>query len=1695
LLRTFRQTNAKGIGLEVLIHQQVERQAALHPDALALAFEDESLSYGELNLRANQLAHQLIELGARPDARVALWMERGIDLVVCILATLKAGAAYVPLDPAYPADRLAYMLDDCAPVVVLTQANQLCKMPPTAARVMAIDTGFGMVRNQPVTNPNPAALGLTEQHLAYVIYTSGSTGVPKGVMVPHAGLRNLLNVQVDLFDVRPDSRILQFASPSFDASVLEISMALCHGARLCLAPRKALLPGDPLVRTLLRHGITHLTLPPSALAVLGKDVHFPTVKTLVVAGEVCSPAVARRWAPLHRLVNIYGPTETTVFVTAEVCQAEYSGPTPIGRPIRNVPIYILDGDLRPVAPGARGELFVGGVCVSRGYHNKPELTSQRFVNDPFSPDREARMYKTGDIGRWRPDGSIEYIGRSDFQVKLRGFRIELGEIEARLVACPGVREAVVVCREDAVDDKRLVAYITATEDAEHLSLEPLRARLGRFLPEHMLPAALVRLVRFPLTPNGKIDRASLPVPRIGAFQTASFVAPEGALETGLAEIWQELFQVQTVGRQDNFFALGGHSLLATQLASRVHARMDINLPLRTVFELPELRALAGWLGNKRSSTGGAERKPTRLRRVPRDGPLPCSFSQRRMWLVQQLNPQTTAYNIAFAFRLRGPLNAPGLGQAIDIVAQHYEAFRTRFEDVDGEPMQVIDRHRPVELVLSDLAGLPGGRREDEARRLSSEFTVLPFDLSKAGLHRPMLVRLTESEHVLVWAMHHAICDLWSGGLLLRDVKQVYGALVAGCTPELAPLLFEYADFAAWQRGRNGAAGQLRQLDYWRNKLHNLAPLSLPTDLPRRGPLSGRGGTVHAELSPARVESLKRFSTGHGTTPFMTLLACFQLMLARRSGQYDLAVGVPIANRHRVESEHLVGTLVNTLVMRNDVSGNPSFVELLARVQETALQAFANQDTPFEQLVEHFAAVRDKLHSPLVQVMFNMVNAPFSVANFADLEIEYFAFDQRAAQFDLSLSVDADVFSQVQLVYSTDLFVHATAERMLASFMSLLDQVLHEPQRRVADYSLLASEEQVALRRWNNTTQAIQRELRVDQLIAKSALRNPSCMALQDDRRALTYAELDAQTNHLARELRRRGVHRGARVGLCLERSVAMVVAQLAILKAGAAYVPLDPAYPTERLSYMAQDARLDLIVTESTASASLTVPDWSHDKLLLLDARASDFLVQTSTSLATDTALDARPEDPAYVIYTSGSSGKPKGVVVPHRGLVNFLNSMAHRPGLQASDRMLAVTTLSFDIAVLELLLPLCVGAQVFVASHDEAHDGNALQAKLEACRASVMQATPATWQMLIDAGWQGSPRFKAMIGGEALPPELARQLLMRAGELWNLYGPTETTVWSTCWHVHHPEQGIAIGTPIANTQVHVLDEHRQPCPIGVPGEICIAGDGVALGYFDRPDLSTERFVANAFGTAPAAMLYRTGDRGRWRHDGQLEHLGRSDSQVKLRGHRVELSEIEANLSEHEQVARCIVIVREDQPGDARLVAYIAPQGGMPEVGELRQRLRRKLPEYMVPQHYVLLDAMPLLPNGKIDRSALPKPTAAAVVHDASFWVPRTDAEVALAQIWERLLGIGRVSTTDNFFDLGGHSLLAMRAVSEIHKSLGVRIGARRLVFESLGQLAAGLGGPNDSVRPAAPAKPGTVKYLVGGLQRMLLSRGAREIN
>ena len=1632
------------------VHIRVARQARRTPEAVALVCRGEHLSYQELELRAQGLAASLRTLGVGPEVMVGICLERSPELLVAMLAVLKAGGALVPMDAGLPPQRLAFILQDTQAPVLITHTSLLSRLelPCEAMRPSVCCVDRDVMLMGPAPEPE-AALHAPPEQLAAVIYTSGSTGQPKGVLLEHRGWSNHALWMQQLLGVNTSDRFVQITSISFDASLVELFLPLQAGATLVLAGPDEHRDMAALARLLRDDAITVLQMVPSALRALLAEPGFAagSLRRLICGGEALDVTLAnalQQRLPATRIGNFYGPTEAAIDTTQ--CEwpvaAGASRTVPIGRPVPQARCYVLDSHLQPVPVGTAGELYIGGAGLARGYLGREEQTAARFIANPFVAGE--RLYRSGDLVRYRADGCIEYCGRADSQIKLNGYRIELGEIEAALASLPGVLECAVLAREDEPGRRRLVAYVCGTSTLAEAA--ELKRGLAMSLPGYMVPTLIVRMPRLPTLTNGKLDRAALPAPMQIASETP-LVEPRNATEQAIWAIWHEVLGAKRFGVQDNFFDLGGHSLLASQVLARLRARLGVEMALRDLFSYPTLAQLAEHVARADKAT---DRQLESIGpRKDRDS-APLSYSQQGMWLVQQLNPLTTAYNMTLALRLQGALDAALLESALRSVVQRHEAFRTRFEAPEGVPLQRVAESAPFAMVQHDLDVLDAPAREVQAQRIRDALVAQPFDLAQPGLYRICLLRMSAQEHVLIWVIHHSIGDQWSNGILQREVAYVYTQLLQGRTGALPRLPLSYADFAAWQRDEALELEQAPALDYWRTRLEGLAPLALPHDFTARGLPSGRGSSVAGHLPPAAFEALQRLSAEHGATTFMALLACFKLLLSRLCGQTDIAVGSPVANRTRLEFEPLVGTMVNTLVLRTELAAARNFIELLVRVRDTALAAFTHQGLPFERLVEELGSSRTQARSPLVQVLFNVISSARDSGEWVGLRVSPLAFTATAAQFDLGMTVEPSPSGEVRLSYSTDVFSPVTVARLLESYLTLVQAVLADPARPLDEIATLGETQSAALAGWNDTALSLPAPARLDLLLDTSLAKHGERVALRDDSRQLSYSELRSRSHRLARHLRTHGIARGARVGLCVERSPEMVVAQLAILQAGAAYVPLDPAYPTQRLESMVQHAQLACVITESALDHVL---DWPPQRRVLLDHDAATIASCSDASLPPDDTLDARSEDPAYVIYTSGSTGRPKGVTVSHAAVVNFLTSMIRQPGLESTDVLVAVTTLSFDISVLELLAPLCVGAQVVLARREQAVDGQALRHLVEHSGATLLQATPSTWRMLIAAGWAGSRRFKALIGGEALPGDLAQQLLERCGALWNMYGPTETTVWATCWRVERPQAAIRIGLPIANTKIHILDAAGRLLPIGAMGEICIAGAGVALGYLHQPELTAARFVPNPF--EPGARMYRTGDLGRWCHDGRLEHLGRLDRQVKLRGHRIEPGEVEFALAGHPHVAQATVIVREDVPGDARLVAYVVAKPGVGALPPLREHLRACLPEYMLPQHYVSLASMPLLPNGKIALDALPAPSREELPGSADIDgnQPHTPVEIAVAAVWQELLGVARVDLNDNFFDLGGHSLLAARAVHEVEKRTGLKLSLRSLIFESLGQL------------------------------------------
>ncbi|MCB4424428.1 amino acid adenylation domain-containing protein [Xenorhabdus nematophila] len=1653
---------------DALIHQLFEAQAAKTPDATAIVYGEQSLSYGELNRRANRLAHYLIAQGVRPDARVAVCTERNPRMVIGLLAILKAGGAYVPLDPAYPAERLAYMLDDAAPVTLLTQTDWVDKLS-SALPTILLDNDELLLAAQPTDNPNPQRLGLTPHHLAYVIYTSGSTGQPKGVMIEHQSLCNLMTTQQNTLALTADSRVLQFASNSFDACIWECCMAFQSGGSLYLAKRADILPGAVLSGYLRDNLISHVLLSPTALAAM--DSLPDTLHTLLVGGEACPATLVKRWSQGRRMLNAYGPTEITVCATIYSC-APYSddrtedNPPPIGRPIANTQIYILDAHAQPVPRGVIGEIYIAGAGVARGYLNRPALTAERFLTDPFSTNSDARMYKTGDLGRWLSDGNIEYLGRNDFQVKLRGFRIEPGEIEARLKQCHGVREAVVLAREvlaynDMTGQKRLVAYLLPQAGVE---LEPaeLRQQLTQYLADYMLPSAFVTLESFPLTPNGKLDRQALPDPDASALVVHRYEAPSGETEIALAEIWQNLLGLEHVGRHDHFFELGGHSLLAVRLVVRIRQTLARELSLQQLFARPVLMQLAHTLTDSATTTHAI------IPVADRSQPLPLSFAQQRLWFLGQLDPAASqAYHLPAALRLSGSLDHHALTVALDRLVARHESLRTRFVLVGGQPCQHID---PADigftLSFHDFCQLDPELHTQRVAEFAEQEAQIPFDFTQGPLIRGQLLQLADEEHVLLLTMHHIITDGWSIGVLVRELGAFYRAALNDDDDPLPPLSIQYADYAVWQHDMLQSASLTEQRDFWCSQLDGIpALLTLPTDRPRPALQSYVGDHVPFHLDAPLLASLKTLGQRHNSTLFMTVLTAWSIVLSRLSGQDDIVIGTPVANRPHHELEELIGFFVNTLALRVTFNHDLSVAELIAQVRERALAAYDHQDLPFEQVVEALQPERNLSYSPVFQVMLALNNTPAQALTLPGLQLKPCEQSQHKTHFDLTLSLtETETGLAGALAYAADLFDTTTIERMVGYLTNILTAMTDDETQTIAALPMLTeTERQQLLVEFNATASDFPQDALIHQLFEAQAAKTPDATAIVYGEQSLSYAELNQRANRLAHHLMAQGVRPDDRVAICVERNLETIAGLLGILKAGGAYVSLDPAYPSERLAYILEDAAPVAIVTQKTLADKLSgsvpavfIEDILNDPKFTRTRSCTGTLSFTGTQSSDNPdaqVLGLTSSHLAYVIYTSGSTGLPKGVAIAHRNTVNFLTWAKRTFSPEELNQTLFTTSLNFDLAVYECFTPLISGGTVHIIPDalsliTTEHSATKYVSTKQA--ATLINTVPSAIAHLIEANAIPAEIQTVNLAGEALKPHIVEHLFSRSAvqNVCNLYGPSETTTYST-WTRMNRETGFVshIGRPIANTRIYILDAQQQPVPIGVAGEIYIAGSGVARGYLNRPELTAERFLIDPFCSDLNARMYKTGDLGRWLPDGNIEYLGRNDFQVKLRGFRIELGEIEIQLMKCEGVREAVVIVREDLAyqniaGQKRLVAYLRPQDGVELIpAELRRKLAQHLAEYMLPSAFVMLNAFPLTPNGKLDRQALPAPDSSAVVA-RGYEAPIGEVETALVQIWQDLLKLEQVGRYDHFFELGGHSLMIVNLIEQLH-NFGWRLDVR----------------------------------------------------
>jgi amino acid adenylation domain-containing protein len=1516
------ETNATAapFNADACAHELFEAQAARTPEAISLVLEDTRLTYAELNTRANRLARHLRRLGVVPGNIVGIHLERSIEMIVGLLAVLKAGGAYLPLDPAYPQERIRFMLENSGARLLLTERRLAGSLPAGREGVVRLDAERQAIEDESGENLTP---GATPPDLAYIIYTSGSTGQPKGVMIEHRSLCNFAEGLARAFDIRAESRVLQFASFSFDASVLEIFTTLTKGATLVLAPQTSLLPGPALIELLREQSVTAVLLPPAALAAM-PDAELEALGTLIVGGDECPPEVARRWAAGRRFLNAYGPTEATICATLAACDA-FADRLPVGRPVQNTEVYLLDDDGQPVPVVVPGELHIGGAGLARGYINRPALTAEKFVPHPFSREPGARLYKTGDLARFRPDGQIEVLGRRDRQAKVRGFRVEPGEIEAALVAHQDVREAAVVTREESPGQKRLVAYTVAAGDRAP-DADALRGHLKARLPAYMIPSAFVSLDALPLTPSGKVDRRRLPAPGGARPETGQgYVAPRTELEKMLAEMWQTVLRVSEVGVHDNFFDLGGDSIHAAIFINSLQKRLGVVVYVVALFDAPTIAALAAHLEERHASTLPARTELTTIRPLSRDDArqFPLSFAQQRLWFIDRLALDSAFYNIPQTLRLNGRLDVPSLERSLNEILRRHEALRTSITDSGGRPVQVIHDLTALPLPLADLSRVPEGEREREALRLAVEEGHRPFDLSVPPLMRAALLRLGEQEHILLVTTHHIVSDGWSAGIFLRELSALYGAFLRGEPSPLAELPVQYADFAVWQREWLRGEVLEEQLDYWKQRLGGELPvLKLPTDRPRPPALSYRGAEQSLELPAELAKRLKSLSRHEGATLFMTLLAAFDALLYRYTGQDEIVVGTPIAGRNRREVEGLIGFFVNTLVMRARVGGAATFRELLAQVREATLGAYAHQEVPFEKLVEELHPKRDTSRNPLFQVMFALQNTPLEELTLPGLRLVPFDISNDMTRFDLEFHLWEDGGGLAgTLIYNTDLFDAATVAQMLGHYRNLLEGVTADPDTRVAELSLLAeAETRQLLYEWNDTHGEYPRGQCVHELFEAQAARTPGATAVVSEDGRMTYGELNERANRLARYLRRRGVGAESLVGVCLERGAGMMVGLLAVLKAGGAYVPLDPDYPQPRLRFMLEDAGVRVLLTERR---KLNVFPSCRAEIICLDDGA-EIGGESAENLRHETVAD----NLAYVIYTSGSTGRPKGACITHRA-INRLVCDTNYVELRASDRVAQVSTASFDAAIFEIWGALLHGAQLHVVSREVAISPQEFAAQIREQGITALFLTTALFNQLARLRPDAlAPLRHLLFGGEAVDGERVREVLSKGApqRLLHVYGPTENTTFSTWHHVVEVSQAahtVPIGRPVTNTQAYVLGSDMRPVPVGVAGELFLGGAGLMRGYLNRPAVTAEKLVPHPYGTEPGARLYRTGDLVRLLPGGSIEFLERIDRQVKVRGFRIELGEIEAALAEHPSVSECVVLAREEQPGERRLVAYV----------------------------------------------------------------------------------------------------------------------------------------------------------------------------
>lgn len=1660
VVEEFNTTNA-AYPSHLTIHEWFAEQVERTPNQLAVRDTHTSLTYKELDQQSSQLAHMLRAQGVGADHIVGIMMERSHYMMVSLLAILKAGAAYLPLDPAHPQERLEFILQDSGTQIVVTTLKHETRLPEHLY-LLVVDKlndeqneAYEYEQNAIVTQPS---------HLAYVIYTSGTTGNPKGAMIEHRSLVNRIHWMQTQYPLTSEDVILQKTPYSFDVSVWELFWWSTQGASVVFLEPEAEKDPAMIIEAIARYEVTTMHFVPSMLSVFLEHLEMKaeverlsSVRYVFASGEALQMQQVNRFNHLlydtnqTRLINLYGPTEATIDVSYYDCsqQEESMQFVPIGRPIDNIQLYIMNTSQLPQPVGVPGELCIAGVGLARGYLNREQLTAEKFVRIPHQPQQ--LMYRTGDLARWLPDGNIEYMGRLDHQVKIRGYRIELAEIESVLLEDPSIKECIVLDRRDEQHQAVLCAYLVSDEQTILVENE-IRTRIASKLPEYMIPTHFIMIANMPVTSNGKIDRRYLQ--HIELDRTATeYVQPTGDIEKKLASIWQQLLHVKVVSATDSFFQLGGHSLKASQLVALIHQQYQIDIPLRYIFKYPILRDMATCIATSEYEMNQA------IPSAPEQMYYSVTSAQRRLLILDQLEQDSYAYHIPHVLITAQEVDILRLQSVFEQLIQRHESFRTSFTFIDGQPVQHIHHQAyfQLEVLQSDLDYQSISNTTDNTLDQIIDSFIRPFDLSQAPLLRAQIIQFANSGSALLIDMHHIIAD----GVSLTIITDEFNRLYEGQSLP-APKL-HYKDYAVWQQTQSDHFQ--KQREYWLEQLSGELPvLNLPTDFPRPALQQFEGAHLLTTLNEVETVQLKKVAVDHGVTLYMLLLAAYHTLLHKYTGQQDIITGSPIAGRPHADIQSIVGMFVNTLAMRSQPQPEHTFTQFLKEIQQCSIEAFEHQELPIEQMIDGLSLRRDLSRNPLFDVMLIVQTMEFDTTASHDVLWNSYEYNAAVSKVDLTLQVEEqEQHIQFQWEYATHLFKKETIEQLAEHWLCLLRAIMQSPEARLSELDMVTpSEKEILLSQFNPVASSYSDQFTIHGWFEQQVRQTPDAIALIWAEHQLTYQQLDEQANQLAHLLISNDSGPDRLIGLMTERSDLMIISLLAILKSGSAYVPIDPDYPAARVQYMLANSEASILITQRHL-----VQDWEYSGTVIL---ADDREWTTASTQPVKGITEVQAEQLAYVIYTSGSTGQPKGVMLQHQSVVNFISAMRQELNFSEGRKVLALTTLSFDIFVLETLVPLSSGMTVVIAEEIQQRDPHQLAACIQYHHIDMIQMTPSRLQMLMNSVEDAqclNHVQELLIGGEALPLSLLQAVQsFKHLRIYNMYGPTETTVWSAIYELTHATE-VRIGHPILNTQIHIVNEHNQLQPIGIAGELCIAGAGLARGYWQQNDLTDEKFVPNPYALSIAdevhsnpfissdtshsiqhlsSKMYKTGDLARWLPSGEIEFLGRIDHQVKVRGYRIELGEIEETLTSLPDVNEAIVLAVQDHSGVYTLAAYLVLKDSTPNtlVADIQNHLLAHLPEYMVPSSFAIIDMMPLTPNGKIDRKALLHVETETIVL-TDYIAPRHEIDQDLIELWSDLLHHpqAQIGIQHSFFELGGHSLNASLFIVRLREKWGIQLDLR----------------------------------------------------